>query len=197
MKLVACLDGGIAPFVAAARVQQLGFMIRIGVFVHHKECTDCIERQCAVMQTERLDIPFWHLPLPLRAKSKYIPHKSLIVASTIAYLAGSGYDGLIFGWHAQGGPYADTTLEFQRALARVLTISDDSPWTVHAPLLRYAIKEVVHIGRDTIGLPLAEMTWSCYNSSDVHCGVCPGCLSRQKGFDIDDPTEYQNKGGTK
>ena len=202
MSLVAYLDGDIASFVAAARVKHLGYDVKIATSVLYGQLSDVAVLAHAEEQAYYLNLPIERtlLTLPVQlfvADGGYIPHKNLVLASFIAHRVWGRCNGLIFGWCAQGGPYADTTLEFQRALARVLSISAGSPWTVHAPLLMYTIKEVVHMGRDILKLSLAEMTWSCHNSSDVHCGVCPGCLSRQKGFDIDDPTEYQNKGDQK
>ncbi|MDR0911491.1 MAG: 7-cyano-7-deazaguanine synthase, partial [Methanobrevibacter sp.] len=38
-----------------------------------------------------------------------------------------------------------------------------------------------------------ELSYSCYNGEDIHCGVCESCMRRKRAFkqtNINDETKY-------
>ncbi len=49
-----------------------------------------------------------------------------------------------------------------------------------APLIEMSKAEIIRRGI-ALGAPL-HLTWSCYQSSDVACGVCDSCLLRLRAF---------------
>lgn len=52
--------------------------------------------------------------------------------------------------------------------------------------------EIIELG-DILNVPW-EDTWSCFLSEEIHCGKCPGCLTRKKSFElanIKDTTKYK------
>lgn len=62
------------------------------------------------------------------------------------------------------------------------------------PIINYTKKDIVIKGRE-LNVPF-ELTWSCYQNSDIACGVCDSCALRLRGFQeagIEDPLEYAEK----
>ena len=206
-KLGACLSGGMDSFTAAARVQQLEHDIIVGVFIDYDQPSKDAEWDNALWQARYLEI--MHLysvkvelaPAELLANGEidpqgvaatYVPHRNLIIAGIVASRTmRRGGDGIIVGWHAQDNPYPDTTIAFQRALVKALSVGSGGLWAVHAPLLRLDKPGVAHLGRDILGLPLAQHSWSCYRRNDIHCGECPSCRMRHLGLGSLDTTEYR------
>ncbi len=52
--------------------------------------------------------------------------------------------------------------------------------TVETPLIHLRKREIIRLGVEA-GAPL-HVTWSCYQGSDVACGVCDSCLLRLRAF---------------
>jgi 7-cyano-7-deazaguanine synthase len=51
--------------------------------------------------------------------------------------------------------------------------------------------DIVRRGAE-LGVPF-ELTWSCYEDGDVHCGKCGTCVERREAFEragVADPTAY-------
>lgn len=102
---------------------------------------------------------------------------------------------LYFGAHAedaQNWAYADCTPEFIGAMANAIYIGTYGSIRLHTPLEWMNKADVIRKGHQ---LSVAwEDTWSCYKGGEVHCGVCPTCRSRRRGFvkaGVEDPTVYQ------
>lgn len=93
------------------------------------------------------------------------------------------------GVHAGDHPiYPDCRPEFWVALA---TAAEAYDVRVTAPFITLPKSEVVYIG-DKVDAPL-ELTWSCYQGGDLHCGRCGTCVERAEAFDaagVTDPTTY-------
>jgi 7-cyano-7-deazaguanine synthase len=64
---------------------------------------------------------------------------------------------------------------------------------IEAPLMDKTKAEIVRLGA-RLGSPL-HLTWSCYASETLACGVCDSCLLRLRGFQqagTSDPIPYAN-----
>ena len=62
------------------------------------------------------------------------------------------------------------------------------------PIMWMTKGEVVAMG-SSYEIPF-NLTYSCYEGTEIHCGQCPTCISRQVAFEeagVDDPTEYSNR----
>lgn len=62
---------------------------------------------------------------------------------------------------------------------------------LYAPYLYVTKVEIAKEGSQ-LGVPY-ELTWTCYEGGDVHCGVCGACQERRAGFreaGVVDPTVY-------
>lgn len=102
-------------------------------------------------------------------------------AAAVAYAAHSGDHEI----------YPDCRPAFADAMAKALSLCD---W--HAPQL---LRPFVNMNKADIARRGAELdvpfnlTWSCYQGGDQHCGDCPTCRERKKAFqeaEVDDPTQY-------
>jgi len=62
------------------------------------------------------------------------------------------------------------------------------------PIINYTKKDIVIKGNE-LNVPF-ELTWSCYQNSEIACGVCDSCALRLRGFQeagIEDPLEYEKR----
>jgi 7-cyano-7-deazaguanine synthase len=63
---------------------------------------------------------------------------------------------------------------------------------IRTPVIGLNKSEIVKRGLE-LGAPL-ELTWSCYQSSDLACGNCDSCALRLRAFreaGVTDPIPYQ------
>jgi 7-cyano-7-deazaguanine synthase len=92
--------------------------------------------------------------------------------------------------------YPDCREEFFKAFNRVIRMGT-RPQTrlrVKTPLLHFSKKQIVESAR-TLKAPL-NLTWSCYQSEDLACGVCDSCALRLRGFrqaGVEDPLPYRQR----
>ena len=62
------------------------------------------------------------------------------------------------------------------------------------PLIAFTKAQIVRKGIE-LSAPL-QLSWSCYQSEDLACGVCDSCALRLRGFaqaGVDDPIPYKEK----
>jgi 7-cyano-7-deazaguanine synthase len=129
--------------------------------------------------------------------STYVPFRNahlLAAAASWAEIldAGSVWIGAVA---EDSSGYPDCTGAFLEAFERAARLG-----TVHggleirAPLLHARKGRIVRMGIEA-GAPL-ELTWSCYQGSDVACGVCESCRLRLRGFadaGMEDPIPYARR----
>lgn len=127
--------------------------------------------------------------------STYVPQRNLnflAVASAIALTGEQDY--IYFGAHADDAhnwAYPDCTPEFIGAASNAIFVGSYMKTRLRVPFMWNSKADIVRRGND-LGVPF-EITWSCYEGGDLHCGLCPTCMSRQEAFmeaQIDDPTRY-------
>lgn len=131
--------------------------------------------------------------------STYVPFRNGLFLSCAASLAMSIYPGeivqVVYGAHADdaaGRAYPDCTPEFAKSMNSAISEGSGGLCYLSAPLLFLNKSEVVTLG-NTLNVPF-EMTRSCYEAGDKHCGTCATCLDRKKAFlnaNVPDPTEYE------
>jgi 7-cyano-7-deazaguanine synthase len=99
------------------------------------------------------------------------------------------------GMHAEDAhnwSYPDCTPEFLGAMANAVYVG-----SYHAVRLVFPF---IWMGKDDIvtramsmSVPL-DLTYSCYEGHEYHCGQCPTCVERKEAFrsaGVEDPTEYE------
>lgn len=67
----------------------------------------------------------------------------------------------------------------------------DADFQLVAPFLELTKADIVREGA-RLGVPF-ELTWSCYEGGEMHCGACGTCVERREAFDeagVADPTLY-------
>lgn len=125
----------------------------------------------------------------------YVPFRNgLLLSMAAAWAEVLGAKRIIYGAVQVDGPgYPDCREVFVNAMAKAVKAGTkpQSGIEIEAPLINLTKEAVVRLGAE-YHLPF-ELTWSCYDRNDIHCGVCASCELRRKGFataGIADPTEY-------
>ena len=110
-------------------------------------------------------------------------------------LDGEGFEhGIYFGAHAedaQNWAYPDCTPEFIGSMSSAIFIGTYQRIRLHTPLMWLRKSEIIRRG-EILGVDWCT-TWSCYKGERLHCGQCPTCLARIRGFQlagVQDPTVY-------
>jgi 7-cyano-7-deazaguanine synthase len=89
--------------------------------------------------------------------------------------------------------YPDCRPEFYQAFQRVINVGTrpETNIEIHTPIIAMRKSEIVRRGVE-LKAPL-ELTWSCYQASDMACGRCDSCALRLRGFreaEVIDPITY-------
>jgi len=125
----------------------------------------------------------------------YVPFRNanlLSIATAIAQI--QKCDIVYFGAHADDAhnyAYPDCTPEFIGAMANAINVGTYYTVRLKTPIMWMTKGEVVSLG-SKYSIPF-ELTYSCYEGTEIHCGECSTCISRQVAFEearVDDPTEY-------
>jgi len=92
--------------------------------------------------------------------------------------------------------YPDCRREFYDAFEKVINVGTKPSTQIEivTPIITLKKHEIVLKGRE-LAVPF-ELTWSCYQSEDVACGVCDSCGFRLRGFQkagLEDPIEYAER----
>ncbi len=128
-------------------------------------------------------------------KSTVVPNRNMILLSlAIAWAASLRADAVAYAAHAGDHPlYPDCRPEFAQAMDRAAALCDWNPVRLLRPFIDMGKRDIVRRGAE-LGVPF-ELTWSCYQGGQRHCGRCGTCRERRDAFaraGISDPTEYQS-----
>ncbi len=124
-----------------------------------------------------------------------VPNRNAVFLSiAIAYAVSIGAQHVYFGaHHSDRGVYPDCRKEFIDAFQTSERLATDNPdLIIEAPFVDLDKSDIVAWG-SKLGVPF-ELTWTCYNGGERHCGKCSSCRERQRAFreaGVSDPTEYQ------
>lgn len=99
----------------------------------------------------------------------------------VMYASARGIEHVFIGynWEPYDRPYPDSSIESWLLFQALVTASIRNPMTIHAPfaaLERIEILKNARVMDDEIGIK----TFSCFEKSDGHCGVCEHCLKQKK-----------------
>lgn len=115
----------------------------------------------------------------------------LMAAAGIAQAVGCTH--VVTAVHAGDHPvYSDCRPEFVDAARRTVELGTDGAVTVDAPFVTMSKTAIVARGFD-LNAPL-DLTWSCYEGRQAHCGQCGTCVERREAFTeagVTDPTRYE------
>ena len=126
----------------------------------------------------------------------YVPFRNgtlLSIATALGLTLGVNW--LYYGAHAEDArnwAYPDCTPEFNGSMANAIYIGTYNKIRLVTPLQNYTKTEIIQKSAER--RTPAELTYSCYNGGEIHCGTCPTCVARQKAFRYAgyiDPVEYE------
>ena len=92
--------------------------------------------------------------------------------------------------------YPDCRPEYYEAFNRVIRAGTkpETELEIVTPVIRMRKSEIVRRGQE-LGAPF-HLTWSCYQSEDIACGVCDSCALRLRAFEeagVEDPIPYASR----
>lgn len=130
--------------------------------------------------------------------STYVPFRNGLLLSMAASIADSLFPGeevsIYYGAHADdyaNNAYADCSVEFTDAMNNAIYIGTYRKICIVAPLIQMNKADVVRMGA-VRNVPF-ELTWSCYEGGEKHCGTCATCRDRKRAFSMNgltDPVSY-------
>lgn len=126
-------------------------------------------------------------------KSTVVPNRNMIFLSIAAgHAMAQGIRTVAFAAHAGDHTiYPDCRPEFISALGSAIQLADWHPAELIAPFMHLSKTEICRRGAQ-LKVPF-ELTWSCYEGGDLHCGQCGTCIERREAFaeaGVEDPTQY-------
>jgi len=146
--------------------------------------------------TADIDVPHGHYAEEAM-RVTVVPNRNMIMAAIAwGFAVAQKAEGIGLGVH--GGDhfiYPDCRPEFVEALEKTLALATDgysAKPVVLAPFLRGSKADIVKRGAE-LGAPM-ELTWTCYEGGEVHCGKCGACVERREAFQlagVPDPTVYR------
>lgn len=152
----------------------------------------------AIGNSRLLDPTAAHAPGEAGAEfaHEWVPARNLVLLAVASALAEAhGYDAVALGANIEeAGAYPDNEQEFIERLGDVL------PYATHVerdvrilmPVGHMTKREIVAAGLD-VNAPL-DLTWSCYEGRELHCGTCGPCYMRRTAFAMvgaPDPMRYE------
>jgi len=130
--------------------------------------------------------------------TSYVPFRnahllSIAVSWGEVIAAGKIYIGAV---EEDSSGYPDCRREFYEAFNRVIALGTkpDTSLEIVTPIITFSKAQIVLAGLK-LGAPL-HLTWSCYQSEQLACGLCDSCALRLRGFQkagVEDPIPYANR----
>ena len=124
------------------------------------------------------------------AKSVWVPNRNGLFLNIAGSFADSyGYNYILIGANKEEGQtFPDNTQEFIDAVNSEFEFSTQNKPKVVAPLINYDKNDIVMLALKN-GVPL-ELTMSCYNGGEKHCGICESCTRLKHALKANNDTFY-------
>jgi 7-cyano-7-deazaguanine synthase len=128
--------------------------------------------------------------------SSYVPFRNAhLLAAAVSWGEVIGANAIYIGAVAEDSSgYPDCRPEFYAAFQSVIDLGTkpETNLVIRTPVIGMKKSAIVKRGLD-LEAPL-QLTWSCYQSSDLACGSCDSCALRLRAFreaGVPDPIPYQ------
>ena len=127
--------------------------------------------------------------------STFVPGRNLVFLSLAAAKAYQlGIKDIVIGvCQTDYSGYPDCRENFIKSMEKTISLSMDTEFRIHTPLMFLSKGETVLMMNDLGKLDWLKETHTCYEGKRPACGKCPACLLRLKGFEeagIQDPLAY-------
>jgi 7-cyano-7-deazaguanine synthase len=131
-------------------------------------------------------------------KTTIVPNRNMLLLSLAGALAESvrgQEEACVIAYAAHAGDHAiypDCRPSFYGACNRTIEEATDYWVKLYAPFGNITKTDIAKRGAQ-LGVPF-ELTYSCYEGRDLHCGLCGTCVERKEAFKdagIADPTRYE------
>ncbi len=127
------------------------------------------------------------------ARKVWVPGRNVVFSSiALSFAEAEGAEKIIVGWDLEeAATFPDNSKEFLNAFNHLLDIGSLYDIQIEAPLIDLNKKDIVKLGYE-VKAPL-ELSYSCYNGGNEHCGLCESCMRRKRAFmeaNIKDQVEY-------
>ncbi|MGC8669036.1 MAG: 7-cyano-7-deazaguanine synthase QueC [Chthonomonadales bacterium] len=127
--------------------------------------------------------------------TSYVPFRNAhMLAIAVSWAEVIGAHRIFIGAvYEDSSGYPDCRPEYYAAFNEVVRLGTAAgDIRIETPIIHMSKAEIVRKGLE-LGAPL-HLTWSCYQSEDVACGVCDSCALRLRGFrlaGVEDPIPYR------
>jgi len=130
--------------------------------------------------------------------SSYVPFRNAhFLAVAVSWGEVLGARKIFIGAVAEDSSgYPDCRPEYYEAFNRVIRAGTkpETQLEIVTPVIHMRKSEIIRRGTE-LGAPL-QLTWSCYQSEDIACGVCDSCALRLRAFEeagVADPVPYARR----
>ncbi|MEE3200012.1 MAG: 7-cyano-7-deazaguanine synthase QueC [Planctomycetota bacterium] len=141
------------------------------------------------------------IPVPLghyedeSMKQTVVPNRNmLLLAVAAAWAISEKADSVAYAAHSgDHAIYPDCRSEFADALGGAIALADWHKVELLRPFVDKTKEDITRLGAE-LEIPF-ELTWSCYQGGEQHCGACGTCIERREAFllaGIPDPTQYDS-----
>jgi 7-cyano-7-deazaguanine synthase len=127
-----------------------------------------------------------------------VPFRNANIISMCASIASAqGYSEVYVATHATDShnwAYPDCSPEFMGAMANAVYVGTYHQVRLVTPFTWLTKIDIVERAA-TFGVPV-QLTRSCYEATEVACGICPTCVERIEAFQVQgliDPIKYANE----
>lgn len=141
---------------------------------------------------DSVQVPYGHYAEE-NMKVTVVPNRnSLMLNVAAAWAIASKFDTLAYAAHAgDHAQYPDCRPAFIDAIKVLLRTVDWQPLNLIAPFAYKSKADIALLGHN-LRAPM-ELTWSCYEGGEIHCGKCGTCVERREAFwlaGVGDRTPY-------
>ena len=126
-------------------------------------------------------------------KKTVVPFRNGIMLSIASGIAESnGYKKVLIANHfGDHDVYPDCRVDFIDNMNKAVKFGTWEGIEIIAPYSSITKRDIAEIAKKN-GLSLGDISYSCYEGDDIHCGKCGTCVERAEALDGFDTTKYKN-----
>jgi 7-cyano-7-deazaguanine synthase len=162
----------------------------LGIPLHQLDLTSYGASVRSALTSGDIDVPHGHYAADNMAIT-VVPNRNAVMLSAAAGIAASrGHEQVVTAVHAgDHAIYPDCREDFINTLDAATQLACGV--RIAAPFVRMSKADIASLA-GKLGLPI-ELTWSCYEGGERHCGRCGTCVERAEAIALAgliDPTLY-------